>query len=288
MGATGTEHYRCPNCGRDIITDDRNCPDCKTTLAPVNVREAQRTTEQDALQRRYDEALQTAKNNDTYDNAMIFEGHLKKSFAVINMELEGLHSFITTKDDKYLPYARRVNAGEMRPLEAEQDMLRRKVDKMLFGVDGSDICYAAISIDGTGVKKYGNYTICLSDKEISTRTTLLEEDSFKFTERHNLAEHTEIPPGYRALWADRHKLAVAKLAHKLQNSFTDLEYANILVVNRERRNKYDFIEVHIYDGFRNEAVDKVYGPPPADPDEDILWSAVKDKLEIKGKQWSER
>ncbi|MBF0608435.1 MAG: zinc ribbon domain-containing protein [Magnetococcales bacterium] len=288
MGATGTEHYRCPECGRDVTNNDINCPSCKTTLAPVNVREVLRDTEQNALQRRYDEALQTAKNNGTYDNAMTFEGHLKKSFAVINMKLEGLHSFITTKDDKYLPYARRVKAGEMESLEPEKDIFRKKVDKMLFGVDGSDICYAAISIDGTGVKKYGTYTICLSDKEISTRTTLLEEDSFDFVKRHKLTEHSKIPPGYRSLWADRHKLAVAKLARKLRKSFTDSEYANILVVNAESKDSYDCVEVHIYDGFSNDAVEKVYGPPPANVDEDILWSAVKGKLEIKGKQWSER
>ncbi|MES0337970.1 MAG: hypothetical protein SFH39_16640 [Candidatus Magnetobacterium sp. LHC-1] len=208
------------------------------------------------------------------------------------MELEDLYSFINNPYDNYLSYERQVEAQRREPAKSTDDRIRRIIGMTIFGKPSEDICYAALSIDGNGLKNYGDYTICLSDEKISSKATLLEENSYKFVHRHkitsNIPDRLDIPPGYRALWADRHKLAVAKLANKLQKSFTDSEYAKILLVNGKNRMMDDFIEVHIYEGFKNEAVDKVYGICPTKKRDRTKWLAVKQILTINGKQCCER
>ena len=56
----------------------------------------------------------------------------------------------------------------------------------------------------------------------------------------------ELPKGYRALWHERGKLAVAKLAARLQSTTRERDYTGLLLQQGSSPEGDDFVEAHIW------------------------------------------
>ena len=172
--------------------------------------------------------------------------------------------------------------------EGEFDRHRRTVDAMLFGAYGDQIIYAALSLDGNGLKSYGAYSVILRDVAVSKRASVLEENSCSFVKNHKMEPGHPIPEGYRAPWGRRAELAVAKLADLISPTTSDSDFSSLLLSNGSTRDDDNFMEVHIYGGFDQNAIEAVSGnSAPKRADEKGIATVVKEVLNNTGKKWIE-
>ena len=115
-------------------------------------------------------------------------------------------------------------------------------------------------MDGTGLISYGDCCFSLKNITVKNRATLLEENSYTFVRRHNIIDSNHIPPGFRSTWAERYKLAVAKLAKYLDKNITYSSFQDLVLRSDGNRENDDFIEIHIYGNFDNQAIDSIKIP----------------------------
>jgi glyceraldehyde-3-phosphate dehydrogenase/erythrose-4-phosphate dehydrogenase len=113
----------------------------------------------------------------------------------------------------------------------------------------------------------------------------LEENSYSFIRRHKILAGGKIPRGYRSVWKDRHKLAVAKLIGKALLTKKE-NYATIVLESTGNMTKDEFIEVHIYGKINKEAILSVCGKSNVASEKDKV-EKIKEQLKKRKKDWIE-
>ena len=116
-------------------------------------------------------------------------------------------------------------------------------DERLFPNYKEQIRFAALTLDDLGLCHYGECSIILNTPMICHRATVLHENAASWVRRHTGI--SPLPTGYRATWADRCKLAVAKLANQFLPGTTIDSFSHLLLKNGSGGND-EFIEVHIW------------------------------------------
>jgi hypothetical protein len=208
------------------------------------------------------------------------------------LQLPRLRELVSEPNALYSNYYLAAKGEVRAAAEAENDRQRRTVDAMLFGRYGDQIRFAALSLNGIGLKSYGkdglSYGLVLRDVAIANRATLLEENSYTFVKRHNLTAESVLPLGYRSSWEKRYELAVAKLSDSIWPNTSPSEYASILLYSTGDRATDQFIEVHIFGAFNISSISSVSGASnPKGPGSRAIVTVVKGLLEKHGKQWIE-
>ncbi|VFM95213.1 MAG: hypothetical protein BECKG1743D_GA0114223_100419 [Candidatus Kentron sp. G] len=287
-----TDNNRCDKCKATFEWHEDRCPVCGHDIGFPLARELGRQKERDALQRRYQEALDSARNRAVEDRVAAFEQAVQsKSRAVIGVWPSFLASFLNDARMLFTSYSLQVAAGSRKPASREDDKRRRGTEGTLFGALAPKICYAALSLDDAGLVSYGDDCFfTLVEAAARARGTLLEENSYTFVQKHKILPGDEIPAGYRAVWRDRHKLAVAKLAGQIDESTTDSAFAQLLLHSDGDRATDKFMEVHIYSGFDNQSVDGVRIPMPenAPSDDRENLKRIRDWARKNNRGYSER
>lgn len=149
-----------------------------------------------------------------------------------------------------------VNANVRKSANPADDRKRRTADAVLLNGYVDKIVCAALSLDGVGLKSYGDCSITLRNVAVERRSTVLEEHSFTFVEKR-CDFSGAIPTGYRAVWQDRHKLGVAKLAPKIAKGMDASSFPALVLHNGSDRHSDDFLEVQIYGPFDGNAIESV-------------------------------
>ena len=282
----------CDNCKSDVQDNLANCPTCNDSIGCPNVRIAGKATEDSALENRYQHAINEAESNGYLDSLVNFDSALSNSKAVINVDIDFLHHFITNDKALYSTYLLQVDGGIRLPAMEDLDSDRITADGILFGFYAKHIRHAALTLDGRGLKSYGAYAMSLKDVAIRERASLLESNSYKFITDYNIKKHKDIPPGYRAAWKNRNKLAISKLYKELNSVNSHDEYAKILLRSGKTtkdRATDNYVEVHIYGPFDNNAVESVSGKSTAGKkDEQGMLNLVKEYLDKAGIDWEEK
>ena len=250
---------KCDRCGEEVSDILVYCPHCEIFVSYPNVRAVIEEGNLNALEERYNNALTSANEKGFSQSLKDFEEKIKKTFSVINIDIDFLHWFIFKDYELYSNYTNLVRGKCRIPASFKDDSKRRSVQDILFGGYGENIIYAVLSLDGSGLKSYGEYTIWLKEDKIEHRTTLLEENSYHFVIKHKILPGENIPLGYMSIWKDRHKLAIAKLGHRIFPNISEKEYANVLLSSEGNRDTDDFIEVHIFGALTNKAIEAVKG-----------------------------
>jgi hypothetical protein len=278
---------KCLNCGSEIPDTEEKCPTCGFNAGPPNVRAAASAEEAQALEERYQQAFDTARTKGHLPQLERFDDALKQTSAIINFNLNFLHFFVTGERNLYATYEH--GAGKTRkPAPLVDDQKRRAIGSTLFGGYAHEIIYAALSLDGSGPQSYGLYAVKLREIAIVNRATVLEDNSYDFVRKHDLLKSgNKPPPGYIATWANRHKLAVAKLAERITPGTKESDFASLLLFSEGNRATDDFIEVHIYGTFDPNAIESVKGSSTVGRDERVLLRLVKQHLKNAGKEWIE-
>lgn len=271
----------CKNCKSEVPFSYEKCPTCGQYMGPPNVRSAKSKKELDALNLRYEAALDDAKKNGSYKCLTEFDEEVKKSFTVINVDLNYLNLVCTSDNALYSNYFLQTNGQIRKPASEDHDKHRRGVDALLFGEYSKEIRYAALSLDGMGLISYGHYSMKLKEIAVKDRATLLENNSYEFAQKNNLKPGDIIPAGYKSCWNDRHKLAVSKLCKKVKADTKKNEFSKILLyADKKNRAKDEFIEVHIYGGFDNKAIESVTGKfVSKNKHEQALQNVIKELLQ---------
>ena len=247
----------CPKCGTSVSEIERYCTTCRYDLGAPNVRESGSPVERHALKERASEARERARSDKRLPEFKNFSEALKRySGVVVTLPAAVARNLVFDPRAIYTGYEVPVEAGVRRPASLDHDRHRRAVGGLLFGSYDGKIRYGALSLTHSGLPTYGEICCHLRSVAIQDRTSFLESNSYTFVEEHSLRPGMPIPPGYRAVWDNRHELALAKLGGLLGKAQGIAAWQDLLVSSDGKdRNKDDFIEAHIYDSFDIGAID---------------------------------
>lgn len=142
-----------------------------------------------------------------------FAAALAGSKAVINCRLDELQRLASADWQLYASYYERLKGGVQAPYGDAWDKLRKVADSTLFPFYEDKIHFAALSLDGIGAQSYGECSLVLREPMIAVRTSVFEDNSAVLLGKRR----QRLRPGFRAPWADRTKLCVAKLAARMDD-----------------------------------------------------------------------
>ena len=252
----------CDRCQFDIPLDRTSCPHCGGATICPNVRLADTAEEKAALDRRYRDALHLTSNRANV--VQQFEDATSKSRAVMGATIKKLLELATGLYEVYATYYDLLDLRFLRLADAGQPDWSKRRSQAEIELLGSkkhidQLHYAALSIDGHSLPTYGECTIWLSDKMIAHRATVFEGNSALFIHRKIL----DFPPGWRATWAERAKLCVAKLANRITPSTQSHDFPEILLKPGSNGLDDEFVEVHVFGEMTIRTFEKVLVPQSA-------------------------
>lgn len=268
----------CATCGTEIPYAARECICCGVDVGFPNVRSAERQSERDALQERvkYAQAATAARGCGAELEA--FGTAVVSSQAVMARSLGALDALVNAPNQTMVSFHRMVTGGRV-PENNEYDINRQRIEGTIhpMGV-WQNIIYAALALDGRGVAWYGPYSITFKDLAIQSRSSVFEENPFRFLDNNPVSSTGAVLPGYRASWSRRAELAMAKLHHRVQPGMTEADFPAILLEQGRVADDSDFVEVHIYGVLHPRSIERVVGPAPIRRADKVVWKRVKKTL----------
>ena len=247
----------CIECGFEIPSSSDRCPHCGRPSLFPNIIAAKNVAEIDALEKRYREIINRI-NPAILPVAQKFETVVSQdSHAVIARYATEVFSLAANDKTLYASFYELVQAGARLPAEGFWDKVRAVVDEKLFPYYKQHIRFAALSLDGQGLSHYGDCFFMLKDNMIAHRATVFEENSVVYMQRLKSTITDPLPVGFRAIWQDRGRLAVVKLAGALALGTTVDDFPALLLSNGKKSEDDQFVEVHIYGSITIHSVAEV-------------------------------
>ncbi len=237
-----------------------NCSDCNGFLGFPNSNIISTPLELEALEKRYELAVQYIESNSLQTVGAILEKELlQNAKVVINVRFRFLLVWILKSSSNYANYYKLLSEGKRDFTDIENETKRSLADSWLFASYDvyKNISYAALSPNNDGLLNYGRYTVALKEDLIKNRTTFLEENSWTFCKKY--LSHSTPPKGYRALWNDKHKLGIVKLHKELKLGNTKDEIDSLILHSGVTRHDDEFIEAFIYGSLGNSTIEVVTG-----------------------------
>ncbi len=266
-------------CGQEIPPNVERCIVCGIDVGFPNVRYAERQLERDALDTRLSAARVSANARGCRLRLEAFGRIVATSKTVISRSQGDLCNLLGGSGELMQAFYPAVRAGLRMPRNNEFDPQREANDSRVNPFFYSDLHFGALSIDGRGVPHYGNCAITLREDMTGRRTTVFEENPMIFATNHPSGGSDTIPYGYRAVWGDRAKLAMAKLGTKIEATTTDDEFPGILMETTARSSGYtDFVEAHLYGPLHPRAFEHVHAVVIDDEFERLQWNRMKPRL----------
>jgi len=241
-----------------------------------NVHKAEESEELRELNKRYDSARATATGRGRGALFLAYESALAESEAVLCRSLDQVKALLSSDSAVYTTYYRQRSSGARRAEETPIEAQREATDVRMFPSYHEDIRFVALSLDGKGVSSYGVCSLVLKSIAIAQRTTVFWENAVEFCNRLCPKQTERIPPGYRAPWPMRAKLAAAKAEPLLDGQTTREEFSRILL-DGDR-----FVEVHIYGPFNRDSFDRLLIPKPSGKADRAMIAAIRDVIRNEG------
>jgi hypothetical protein len=267
---------KCPNCQEEIPDHLRSCVVCGTDAGYPNVRAALRSEEVSALEHRVKEAEEDAALRGCKGGLEKLHNSVAQSSVVISSSLGKINELLSSDVQLYSTFYKAVGGESRLPEDNEWDKIRQAIDSLLFPYYAENIRFGSLSIDRTGISGYGNYFMVIKELAIRDRATVFEENSIMFIKKNRIVAGDPLPLGYRATWAKRGSLAVAKLGKRLTPMTTEAEFPKLLASSDAT--DPDFIEVHIYGPIHRRAISHFFGPEPRQKADRVLLKSVFRKL----------
>jgi hypothetical protein len=267
----------CTSCGNKVSPPSQHCSHCGESVGFWNVIAADEPDERAALEGRYESARKDAIARNADDALAQFETALSGSKAVIARSESEVLRLASSTRQLYATYYQMIEAELRLPDGDEWDALREPADTLLFPHYKRRVRFGALSLDGVGLPRYGPCSIVLREEMIAHRTSLFEENSTVFVERHGLRK-SRTAKGYRSTWGDRARLCVAKLHGKIDSTTTPDKYSQILLRSGAKPEDDEFVEVHIWGPFSVLTMERVIVMAPQASKRATITRAIKSKL----------
>ncbi len=270
----------CPECKNEIPQPAERCPHCGRPGFFWNVIAAGEAAERVALDRRYQAAKADAVSRNAARNLQDFEDAVAGSKAVIARSEIEVNRLASSSRQLYATYYELTEAGISLPAGDEWNILRELADTVLFWKSKKHIRFGALSLDGVGLPNYGQCSLVLREEMISHRSSVFEENSAVFMERHKIkiSRELKVPKGYKAAWVDRGKLCVAKLAGKIDSHTGPDKYSALLLRQCATSKDDEFVEVHIFGAMTVLTMEQVIVTAPKRNQKATILKAIKFKL----------
>lgn len=236
----------CEDCGNPVPRAAGVCPHCGRPSRYPNVQDADDAREVAELTRRYDEAAAHASARGVSAALADFERALGGSRAVIARPLEEVQRLAKSDDEIYATFYQLITGG-VKSYPEDDEWARRRVhaDSSLFENYKEHIRFAALTLGEAGLSSYGGCSMLLRTDMVAHRSSVFEENSTLFVERH-LEDLFDLPRGHRASWANRAMLCVAKLHREIDGGVPPDKYSEVLLKQGATTGDADFVEVHVY------------------------------------------
>jgi hypothetical protein len=275
----------CPTCGALVRAHEKDCQACNTFCGFPNMRKAGQAEEATELERRYCLARAAASARGREAIFLAYEVALADSAAVVCRSLDQVKTLLSSESAVYTSFYRQRSSGARRAEDTPIETQREATDVRMFPSYNEHICFAALSLSGMGVLSYGACCLVLKSTAIAQRASAFWENSVDFCNRVCPEQTKPIPPGYRAPWPMRARLAAAKAEPELDAQSTREEFSLILLDGTR------FIEVHIYGPFNRESFDRLLFPKASTKADRAMAAAIrdiilKDGLGIKVEEYS--
>lgn len=267
---------KCHNCQEEIPAHVRSCVVCGADVGYPNVRAASTSEEDSALELRVKEAKEYADSQGCANILKSFRDGISQSSAVLCCSLGKVNELLSSDNSLHQTFYQAIGSEGRLPEDNEWDKIRQPVDTLLFPYYYKEIHFGALSIDRRGVPSYGGYCMALKNISIKDRATVFEENSILFVKRHRIVAGDPVLLGYRAIWAKRDSLAVAKLGRRLTPKTKPTEFSKLLV--SADATDADFIEVHIYGMIHRRAIEHLSGHQPKQKADRVLLKSALNKL----------
>jgi hypothetical protein len=200
------------------------------------------------------------------------------SRAVVARSLAVVQDLLESDRRSYTNYHKELAQASRVPEDNEFDQIRTQFEAALFPNFHQEMLFACLSLDGRGLSAYGGYAMVLKDDMIAHRATVFEENPYIFCQKHGILMTDPIPTGYRADWANRNLLAMAKLHSEITPTTPDTSFPGILLKERPGTGGSDFIEVHIYGSINRYSIERVVGRQPRSREDRLIWKRLERML----------
>src|SRR5437764_605412 len=157
----------CPACGADVPSHVDRCIVCGGDVGFPNVRAAENAAEEAALAARLRAAKTTASARGVLNVLEDFGCAVEKSQAVLARPLGDLDSFVKSKNALYVNFHSQVRAGGRTPENNDWDRGRAAAESTVHPLYFERINYTALSLNGIGVRWWGDYSITLKEPHVA-------------------------------------------------------------------------------------------------------------------------
>lgn len=264
----------CIKCGSPVPSELRDCQACGAFNGYPNVRMAEGPDEMLALEKRVANAMVSAQARGCDAKLNEFISALSASVAVISRPLNIIDNIVSSDLNVYTSHAQQLRSGARVAEENGFDQMRERFEAALFPNFREHIKFGCLSIDGTGLRGYGAYTMVLRTALIADRTTAFEENVYTFCDKMKLELTKPMPSGYRATWSNRGKLAAAKLHMELTSNTPSASFQAIVMKDQGGTANSDFIEIHVYGPISRRTIERVIARQPVRRDDKVMLKKI--------------
>ena len=270
----------CSFCHNEVPAPSQACPHCGRPGNFWNVIAANEPEERETLDRRYQAARRDASDRNVEAALDAFENAVADSKAAISRYYSEVLRLVSSTRQLYGTYYQLREANLRLPDGSDWDIVRELADSVLFPNYKDQIRFGALTLDRRGLSNYGDCSIVLREKMIADRTSVFEENSARFVERHaiRISRKSKVPQGHRATWSQRARLGVAKLHSKIDSTTTRDKYSDILLKTGATSADDDFIEVHVFGPITVLTMERVIVMAPQAFRRATIIRAIKSKL----------
>lgn len=262
-------------CGAPISAHERICTACGSDAGAPNVRAADEPDEIAAVDLRYSKQRAIASDDGYLQTITRFEQAVSASIAIICMKPTQLLQICSNASSVLSTFSLQVTGQARVPQDNRYDELRASVENAYFPNYAEYIRFGALSLSDTGHVAYGSCSVSLKDSAIISRASVFELPLFKFSQQHKIVLGDKIPPGHRASWGRRARLAVAKLGTKLADDRLDF---HTLLLPDSTDTISDCIEVNIYGPLNQFSFEKVVIRSEKRREDKLIQKAVAENL----------
>lgn len=251
----------CQLCQSPFPASQERCPHCGRPSLFPNVTAASLPVERAALDARYSKACLKLEQSNCDALRQDFELAVRdQGKAVISTNFAEVERIAATDSHVFSTYYQRVQAGLHIPTGGKWDVLRGVAEHALFPGYKDHIRFGALSLHDQGVWNYGQCAIVLKNEMVTHRTTLFEDNNVVFTvyeQQMTMAKAVDLEPGHRAVWGEREKLCVAKLAPRLEAGLATRDFPDLLLESGLSTRDDRFVELHIWGPLTVRAIDRI-------------------------------